>query len=387
VSSLFGSTQEVPIAIALNNSGHVYTADQFSNTVTKIVAPLANPAFTLSQTSETAIVGTAVSGYTISSTGGTIASYSISPAISNSPGLSFSTATGLISGSPSSSTSTVTYTITATNATGTATRTFALTINSATPPVVYVPPTPVPYLKTLSRPKMHLSSDKLICKSGTYNAGFTLDGINQGSSTALFTPASFKFNLIVNGITQTSYSVTTFSATTMWNLSTAPTRSLASCSVTVSFSSLTNVDKSTDNPLEITSALSTQRNSIETATADYHTSLSANSKAYQKALIDNRASWRSAVSKNRASYLSELERIKSLGATKSTRTQASTALKIYIDTQKQIASDYKKSEPVAAAVREAANNAALQAKNAAVNQADAAFGAFIESIGYGVLIP
>ena len=112
-----------------------------------------------------------------------------------------------------------------------------------------------------------------------------------------------------------------------------------------------------------------------------------NSKAYQKALIDNRASWRSAVSKNRASYLSELERIKSLGATKSTRTQTSTALKIYIDTQKQIASDYKKSEPVAAAVREAANNAALQAKNAAVNKADAAFGAFIESIGYGVLIP
>jgi hypothetical protein len=51
-----------------------------------------------SRASETATVGSAIAGYTISSNGGAIASYSISPAIGN--GLSFSTTTGLISGRP-----------------------------------------------------------------------------------------------------------------------------------------------------------------------------------------------------------------------------------------------------------------------------------------------
>ena len=88
---------------------------------------LAAPAFTLSSTSETANAGSAVAGYTINSTGGAIASYSISPAISN--GLSFSTTTGLISGTPTAQASAVTYTITATNATSTSNATFSLTVN------------------------------------------------------------------------------------------------------------------------------------------------------------------------------------------------------------------------------------------------------------------
>ena len=91
------------------------------------ISLLAAPAFTLSRTSETANAASAISGYTINSTGGTIASYSISPAISN--GLSFSTTTGLISGIPTAQASAVTYTITATNATSTANATFSLTVN------------------------------------------------------------------------------------------------------------------------------------------------------------------------------------------------------------------------------------------------------------------
>jgi len=88
---------------------------------------LAAPAFTLSSISETANAASAVSGYTINSTGGAITSYSISPTLSN--GLSFSTTTGLISGTPTAQASAVTYTITATNATSTANATFSLRVN------------------------------------------------------------------------------------------------------------------------------------------------------------------------------------------------------------------------------------------------------------------
>jgi hypothetical protein len=91
------------------------------------------PAFTLSPTSQTKAVGSSTSFYSITSTGGAITSYSISPAITNTPGLSFSTSTGLISGTPTEVASPRTYTITATNAGGTASQTFAITVIPAAP--------------------------------------------------------------------------------------------------------------------------------------------------------------------------------------------------------------------------------------------------------------
>jgi len=91
-------------------------------------APLAAPAFTLSASAETKTVNNAITGYTISSTGGTIASYAISPAAP--AGTTFSTSTGILSGTPTATQAATAYTITATNATGSATRTFTLTVAS-----------------------------------------------------------------------------------------------------------------------------------------------------------------------------------------------------------------------------------------------------------------
>ncbi len=93
--------------------------------VASAAAPLAAPAFTLSSSSETRSVSTAATGFTISSTGGAIASFAIS---ATPPGMSFSTSTGALTGTPSTVASATTYTVTATNATGSATQTFTLTV-------------------------------------------------------------------------------------------------------------------------------------------------------------------------------------------------------------------------------------------------------------------
>jgi hypothetical protein len=109
---------------------YTITATNTSGTATatfELTVTLGAPAFTLSATSETRSAGTALSGYTISSTGGTIASYAISP--SAPTGLAFSTSTGLLSGTPTVAASATTYTITATNATGSSTAEFVLTVN------------------------------------------------------------------------------------------------------------------------------------------------------------------------------------------------------------------------------------------------------------------
>jgi outer membrane protein OmpA-like peptidoglycan-associated protein len=71
-----------------------------------------------------------ITGYTIASTGGTIASYSISPAAGN--GLTFNTSSGLLTGTPTAQALLVTYTISAHNATAPdATQTFAVTVSAS----------------------------------------------------------------------------------------------------------------------------------------------------------------------------------------------------------------------------------------------------------------
>jgi hypothetical protein len=95
---------------------------------------LAAPAFTLSSSSQSVTVNSAITTVTNTPTGGTIASYAISPAAP--AGLTFSTSTGQLSGTPTSTQSSTAYTITATNATGSATRTFTLTVTA----IVYAAP-------------------------------------------------------------------------------------------------------------------------------------------------------------------------------------------------------------------------------------------------------
>ncbi|MEY3656708.1 MAG: hypothetical protein RL114_1066, partial [Actinomycetota bacterium] len=90
--------------------------------------PVAAPTISLSRSSATANVDNAVSGlYSISNTGGTPTSYSISPS-TLAAGLSFSTSTGLITGTPTATRAATTYTITATNAGGSSSDTFSLTV-------------------------------------------------------------------------------------------------------------------------------------------------------------------------------------------------------------------------------------------------------------------
>jgi hypothetical protein len=300
------------------------------------------------------------------------------------------TSSGLISGTPTTAgNNSTTFTVTDSSE-ETATATIQFVISPVSVPVsvpVIVAPTPVPYLRTLTAPKLNLIDGNLICTPGTYNAGYTLDGVVQGSTTTLFTPSTFTFNLLINGVPQISLAVTTVTNSSSWNIPSSTSGSLISCSVSVSANSITNSDKSTDNASALGSALSIQATSVATANTDYSASQSANSKAYQKALVDNRALWRKQIEATRTNYYETIARITANDGTKKMISDKSTALKVYIAAQKKSAADYKASQPAAATAREAADKAALDAKNAANMKANATYGTYIESIGYGVLIP
>lgn len=85
-----------------------------------------------------------------STSGGTITSYTISPALS--AGLSFNTTTGVITGTPTAVTARTTYTIVGSNVTGSRTATLDIIVNDA-PPVNFTYATPpIYYLNTAISP-------------------------------------------------------------------------------------------------------------------------------------------------------------------------------------------------------------------------------------------
>lgn len=255
-----------------------------------------------------------------------------------------------------------------------------------TPTPIYAP-TPIPYLKTLSLPRLNLKDGKLVCVAGAYNAGYTLDGVIQGSATSLFTPATYTYDLNINGVVQSSLTNTSANPTTSWDMPSAISASLITCSVTVTANGVTNIDRSSDNAAGVSAAKAALSTEISKVESDYSALLNANEKAYQKALIDNRSKWRNDADTLRKNYQAEIAAIRALPSTKETRGSSLVALKNYTAAVKKNSADYKASKPAALAERDAANKTALDAKSAAVASANAAYGSFIESIGYGVLVP
>ena len=338
---------------------------------------LTAPVFTLSPSTITATTGLPVTSYAITSTGGAIASFSISPAISNTPGLSFSTSTGLISGTPTTTASSRTYTITGTNALGTTSRTFSITVQA---------PTPIPFLKIVTNPKMNLVDGKFVCSAGAYQFGYTVLGVVDQSSIFLANPSTFTHTLFINGSPQGSSSVTTPNKTNAWSLAQPEPGSIVSCAVSATFNSLTIVGTSTDNVSGLPAAQSTQRRGITISQDTYDLAVRANLKAYQKALVDNRANWRKQTTAISVKYYDTLNRIKANGGSKMI-TDTKNALAAKVAAQKTAAADYATNKQASAAAKDSANKSALDANKARIVKLNATYGIFIESIGHGVLIP
>jgi hypothetical protein len=252
-----------------------------------------------------------------------------------------------------------------------------------------VKPLPVraAYVKAQTPPQISKSADKLICTSGAYTSGYTLDGVVEEGTTSVFTPTSYIYNLIFNLVIQSSISVTTSKNSASWDLKLAPAGVIVTCAVTASNNSLTATESSFQYTAATSAAVAAQNKSIALAESDYKAALIANSKSYQKALLDNRTKWRAGIAKSRTTYYAELERIKKLGATKSKSALTATALKNLTTLQNKLNSDYKASTPASGKVRDLANKAALNTKNAAIAKANSNYDSAIESLGYGVLIP
>ena len=122
VTGLSNGTSYKAYVVVQDSSGNTSLVSTI--TFTTVVSA---PAFTLSAASATRTYLTSGTAFTTNSTGGLIASFSIS---ATPAGMSFDTSTGTLSGAPTTIAAATTYTVTATNVTGTATQNFVLTVTA-----------------------------------------------------------------------------------------------------------------------------------------------------------------------------------------------------------------------------------------------------------------
>jgi len=129
---------------------------------------IAAPKFTLSKSSESAVVNTSFTGYAITSTGGPVLGYGITPQLPS--GLSFDELTGLISGTPVADQSPITYTITGSNIAGSDSHTFSIGVYST--------------------PSISLSSTSETAIKGNALAGYSLTQLGGTPTSYQITPAA-----------------------------------------------------------------------------------------------------------------------------------------------------------------------------------------------------
>lgn len=177
------------------------------------VASVAAPAFTLSSSSQSVTVNTAITTVTNTSTGGAITSYSISPA--SPAGLTFSNSTGQLSGTPTTPQSSTAYTITATNASGSATATFTLTVSPVAAVKVAVTRASVgtsPGFAFTTQPQITIqdsAGNTITSSSAVVTATVSAGGALVGTATATASSGVATFsNLGVRGFGGTAYTIT-----------------------------------------------------------------------------------------------------------------------------------------------------------------------------------
>jgi gliding motility-associated-like protein len=133
-----------------------------------VVTASAGPAgLTYTAPASNYVIGTAITPIIPTSSGGSILSYSISPALP--AGLVFNTSTGAISGTPTEALAQTTFTITATNAGGSTTATVTLTVDKRNPTIS----TMVNLVKTFGDPSFTLTAP-----SSTSTGAFTFSSSN-----------------------------------------------------------------------------------------------------------------------------------------------------------------------------------------------------------------
>lgn len=164
------------------------------------------------------------------------------------------------------------------NVAATATYTLSYTgFTSAAAPqpqaVIYYEPILVPYLVSTSAPQIHIKDEKLICSAGNYQAGIADRGNIPTDGKDAYKPSNFTYNILVNGQPQRSLAINSGENSASWDLANVSSQAVATCSVAVTWNSMTIEDSSAGNVSGLKFAKSRESEEVIRANAEYSAAL------------------------------------------------------------------------------------------------------------------
>ncbi len=192
-----GTVSGTPTAIVANSTYTVTATNSIGSATVglQIAVTDAPPAFSYAVNPATYSVGTGISSNTVTSTGGAIVSFSISPALPT--GLAMFSTSGNIHGTPTVVTPTATYTVTATNSIGSTNVGLQITVNDIAPAFTYTA-NPVSYpMGSAITPNSPLNTGGSVVSysvSPALPAGLSLNpstGVITGTPTALTSQTTY----------------------------------------------------------------------------------------------------------------------------------------------------------------------------------------------------
>lgn len=195
---------------ALNNSG----AATATFTLRVEDETVANPAFSISSSSETVTAGSAITGYTINSTGGPIANFTLVNPQTLPSGLTFDSNTGLLSGTPITGAEATNYVIEGTNLNGLASATFTLTVlfRASKVAITRASMGSERGVAFTTQPRITIqdsSNNTVLSSSAVVTATISAGGTLVGTTTATASAGVATFtNLGVSGTVGTTYTIT-----------------------------------------------------------------------------------------------------------------------------------------------------------------------------------
>ena len=199
--------------VIATNTGGSSTAS-LTITVNAAAATSAPTALTYSSNPAIYSLGTAITDNTPASSGGAVASYTVSPALP--AGLLLDLATGVISGTPTETAGTASYTVTATNNIGSTTASVSITVNDIAPSALAYSSNPATYNKGTAIPNnTPASSGGAIVSyavSPTLPAGLALNtstGVISGTPTVVVAQSNYTVTATnAGGSTTTTLTIT-----------------------------------------------------------------------------------------------------------------------------------------------------------------------------------
>lgn len=240
------------------------------------------------------------------------------------------------------------------------------------------PPTPVPYLKTLNRPKIARFGTQILCTAGTYQVG-TLTG-GKVDSQSDYQPESYSYSFLKDG--KEILTGVSPGPVIPVELSLPDEESLITCSISVTWNSLQSTASSSGTGAEVTEAKSQRDAEIAAALREFEEGVK---QSHQSLLEASAASYKVMSNRMTASFNTFMQTFSKSAKSKSAAKAMNSAFLLDLKTRVDLISDVIREHAELIAATDAQRVALMDTRNARIASARQEFADYLAKTGFAVI--